>query len=235
MFMLYLKRHFKKILDLSNNLINPNDRKFDNQLSKKRLNLITNELNDKNFDLLKVSIPHFQSIPNLINLNKILSREFNLKATKGISECFIDRKDKTFHLKGINFFALWKNNDIVEIKNIFTNDIYGMMIHYGIEASRNCLFNELESIFKNQGIIISTKHFDFISDYMTRLGNFRSFNRNGLMEEDGFQEITYETAINYIIASSFSNKIDDLTTVSSRLSLGRLVNIGTGSFGIKAY
>jgi DNA-directed RNA polymerase I subunit RPA1 len=40
MFMLYLKRHFKKILDLSNNLINPNDRKFDNQLSKKRLNLI---------------------------------------------------------------------------------------------------------------------------------------------------------------------------------------------------
>ena len=234
-FLVNLKRHFKKVSELSNNLINPNTRKFDNQLSKKRLNLITNESSDKNFELFKVCIPYFQSIPNPINLNKIFSGEFNLKATKGISECFIDRKDKTFHLKGINFFALWKNNDIIEIKNIFTNDIYGMMIHYGIEASRNCLFNELESIFKNQGIIISTKHFDFISDYMTRLGNFRSFNRNGLKEEDGFQEITYETAINYIIASSLSNKTDDLTTVSSRLSLGRLINVGTGCFGIKAY
>ena len=68
---------------------------------------------------------------------------------------------------------------------------------------------------------------------MTRLGNFRGFNRNGLNEEDGFQEITYETAVNYIIASSLSNRVDDLTTVSSRLSVGRLINIGTGCFGIK--
>ena len=150
-----------------------------------------------------------------------------------ISECFVDKRGKTFHLKGVNFSALWENNDIVENNNIYTNDIYGMMIHYGIEASRNCINNELESIFKNQGIIISLKHFDFISDYMTRLGNFRGFNRNGLNEESGFQEITYETAVNYIITSSLSNKVDDLATVSSRLSVGRLINIGTGCFGIK--
>ena len=106
------------------------------------------------------------------------------------------------------------------------------MINYGIEASRNCLFNELESIFKNQGITISIKHFDLIADYMTRLGNFRGFNRKGFNEEDGFQEITYETAINYIIDSSFSANIDKLTTISSKLSLGVLPNLGTGCFDI---
>lgn len=232
-FSIHFKRHLKKILDLDSNLMNLDDKKFCFELSKKRSNLVTKRPNDKNLDLFEVNIPYFQNIPNFIDLNRIFGREFNLTATKGISECFIDRREKTFHLKGVNFSALWENNDIIETKNIYTNDIYGMMIHYGIEASRNCLNNELESIFKNQGIIISLKHFDFISDYMTRLGNFRGFNRNGLNEEDGFQEITYETAVNYIIASSLSNRVDDLTTVSSRLSVGRLINIGTGCFGIK--
>jgi len=128
--------------------------------------------------------------------------------------------------------VFWKNYDVIEIKKIYTNDIYGMMINYGIEACRNSLFSELESIFKIQGISISSKHFDLIADYMTRLGNFRGFNRKGFGEEDGFQEITYETAINYIIISSLSNKVDKLTTVSSRLSLGMLPNLGTGCFGI---
>ena len=90
----------------------------------------------------------------------------------------------------------------------------------------------MESVFKIQGISISVKHFDLVVDYMTRLGNFRGFNRKGFKEEDGFQEITYETAVNYIITSSLSNKTDNLTTVSSRVSLGIPSNLGTGCFGV---
>ena len=144
----------------------------------------------------------------------------------------MDYRDKYLYVNGINFQALWKNWDIIDLRKIHTNDIYGMMIIYGIEAARHSLFNEIEGIFKVQGISISGKHFDLIADYMTRLGNFRGFNRKGFNEEDGFQKITYETAVNYIVMSTLSNKIDDFSTVSSKLGFGMASNLGTNFFGL---
>ena len=180
-------------------------------------------------DSFEIYFPQFNDYKLVEN---IFNQNLNLKVIKGISNCFVNLKDRSLHIKGANFFAFWKNSDIIEIKKIFTNDIFGMLITYGIEASKNCLMNELESIFKNQGISISIKHFDLITDYMTRLGNFRAFNRRGFKEEAGFQEITYETAINYIISSSFSGRIDNLSTISSQLALGIPSKIGTNCFDL---
>jgi len=195
--------------------------------TKSKKNLIENKS-----DFFKINLFQYQNILNFKDIDMIFDEDFTIKTSQGISDHFIDYREKSLHINGINFMIFWKNFDIIETKSIYTNDIYGMMVNYGIEACRNCLFNELESIFKIQGISISSKHFDLIADYMTRLGSYRGFNRKGFGEEDGFQEITYETAINYIIISSLSNKVDKLTTVSSRLSLGMLPNIGTGCFGI---
>ena len=33
-------------------------------------------------------------------------------------------RDNQLSLEGVNFSALWENNDIIETKNIYTNDIY---------------------------------------------------------------------------------------------------------------
>ena len=190
-------------------------------------NLIKNK---KHF--FKINLSQNQNFLDYRETDMVFGKEFTLKTIQGISDCFIDFREKSLHVNGINISALWENFDVIELKKIYTNDVYGMMINYGIEAARNCLFNELESVFKIQGISISVKHFDLVVDYMTRLGNFRGFNRKGFKEEDGFQEITYETAVNYIITSSLSNKTDNLTTVSSRVSLGIPSNLGTGCFGV---
>ena len=184
-------------------------------------------------DIIKVDVSYYRNSLGLEDPEFFFKPFFKIKTHHGISNCLLDFREKCLHINGINFSAFWKNPDIIDLKKIFTNDIYGMMITYGIEASRNCLFNELETVFKIQGIPISTKHFDLISDYMTRVGNFRGFNRKGFREEGGFQEITYETAIKYILAASLSGKIDNLTTVSSRLSVGMSSNLGTGCFGIR--
>lgn len=202
------------------------------ETKKKNLSALKKNLVENRSDFCKINLFQHKNMLDFRDIDMIFDEDFTIKTSPGISDCFVDQREKSLHLNGINFMVFWKNYDVIEIKKIYTNDIYGMMINYGIEACRNSLFSELESIFKIQGISISSKHFDLIADYMTRLGNFRGFNRKGFGEEDGFQEITYETAINYIIISSLSNKVDKLTTVSSRLSLGMLPNLGTGCFGI---
>ena len=183
-------------------------------------------------NVLEIKFSTYQTFLNLLDIDILFRQDFNVKKTRGISECFVDYRDRYLYVNGINFQALWKNWDIIDLRKIHTNDIYGMMIIYGIEAARHSLFNEIEGIFKVQGISISGKHFDLIADYMTRLGNFRGFNRKGFNEEDGFQKITYETAVNYIVMSTLSNKIDDFSTVSSKLGFGMASNLGTNFFGL---
>ena len=193
--------------------------------------------NKKNFfenknDYFRVCLQDYQNFYILNHANIFFEQNFYLNSIKGISGSYINYKEKSLQVNGINFMPFWENHDLIDLNKLFSNDIFGMMINYGIEASRNCLFNELESIFKIQGISISGKHFDVISDYMTRLGNFRGFNRKGFKEENGFQEITYEMAISHIVNASLSLRRDDLSTVSSRLSLGLLSHLGTGCFGL---
>ena len=234
MLRLFIKKFKKTIL-------NCKDKKSfkDNKNTKIGLNFKSKSTDQNKIDIFQnkndffgFNFHQYQDLLDINFTNMFFKHNFFLNTVKGIKNCYIDHKKKCVHVIGINFLAFWKNFDLIDLNKIFTNDIYGMMVNYGIEASRNCLYNELESVFKAQGISISNKHFDLISDYMTRLGNFRGFNRKGFKEENGFQEITYETAISHIVNSSISREVDNLTTVSSRLGLGLLSFLGTGCTGL---
>mmetsp|Transcript_29338 Transcript_29338/g.74374 ORF Transcript_29338/g.74374 Transcript_29338/m.74374 type:complete len:111 (+) Transcript_29338:220-552(+) len=106
------------------------------------------------------------------------------------------------------------------------------MNRYGIEAARETLVRELNTIFQVQSILINFHHFDVISDYITRLGNFRPFSRKGIYEESPLQKITYETALEFLVNFSLNKQRDFLESCSSSLSLGKICKIGTGSFEI---
>mmetsp|Transcript_10636 Transcript_10636/g.24925 ORF Transcript_10636/g.24925 Transcript_10636/m.24925 type:complete len:155 (-) Transcript_10636:308-772(-) len=139
---------------------------------------------------------------------------------------------KTLHSQGVNFLAFWDYPDVINLKKIASNDFYATMITYGIEAGRSVLFNELKNLFKLQSINITYHHLNLIADYMTRMGVFRGFNRNGLLEENAMQKITYETALNFLIESSINGMIDSLSTVSSSLIFAKPCKIGTGFVGL---
>jgi DNA-directed RNA polymerase I subunit RPA1 len=143
---------------------------------------------------------------------------------------FIDFKEKTVHIDGVNFYFFWKNGDIIDLNKIFSNDIYSVLVTYGIEAARKTLVHELTTIFNVQGISINNQHFDIISDYMTRLGYFRPFSRKGIFEESLLQKITYETAMEFIINSSLTKQVDNLKSTSGSICLAKICPIGTGSF-----
>jgi DNA-directed RNA polymerase I subunit RPA1 len=184
----------------------------------------------------KSKIISHPKLSGLIDLgySNIYNQTFNfcIKETQNILSSFVDFKEKTIHLNGINFYAVWLNDDLIDINRIFTNDIYALMLTYGIEAARNALSKELETIFQIQGILINKHHIDLISDYMTRLGTFRPFNRMGMNEEKGFQRITYETALRFITESAIDNTLDKINSPSSSITMGKICKSGTGYFDI---
>jgi DNA-directed RNA polymerase I subunit RPA1 len=182
--------------------------------------------------ILELNGYFLKNIESQINEKNFFDLNFNLKKISKLSHVFIDHRQKTLHSQGVNFLAFWKYPDIINFKKIASNDFYATMITYGIEAGRSVLFNELKNLFKLQSINITYHHLNLIADYMTRMGIFRGFNRNGLLEENAMQKITYETALNFLIESSINGMIDGLSTISSSLIFAKPCKIGTGIVGL---
>jgi DNA-directed RNA polymerase I subunit RPA1 len=166
--------------------------------------------------------------------DKLLGFNFCLRKVPLLKNGFIDYRKKIVHTNGVNFFFFWKNGDLMDLKRIFSNDIYALFQRYGIEAAREGLFQEINLIFQVQSMTINFHHLDIISDYITRLGNLRPFSRKGIYEESPLQKITYETALEFLVDFSLNKQTDFLQTSSGSLGLGKICGIGTGSFKIIA-
>jgi DNA-directed RNA polymerase I subunit RPA1 len=235
----FLINQFKKYL--KNN-------KFGQEINKLKNNFFTKTNFQKNriflfsLDLKKNYIkskfkPHLQQdLPEVISpiYENLFKQTFNfcIRQTPKILPSFVDYKEKTVHFTGINFYAVWLNHDLIDINKIFTNDIYALMLTYGIEASRYALYRELENIFKVQAILINKHHLDLISDFMTRTGKFKPFNRMEMYPEKGFQKITYETALQFLTEAAIKKSIDMINSPSSSITIGKICKSGTGYFDI---
>jgi RNA polymerase Rpb1, domain 5 len=71
---------------------------------------------------------------------------------------------------GSNLRGMWsktlQENPIVQINNIYTNDIYAMLTHYGVEGARTVLIKEISSVFGSYNIDVDFRHLELIADYM---------------------------------------------------------------------
>lgn len=69
--------------------------------------------------------------------------------------------------EGSNFYGIWKfAGDTVDVNQIRSNDIYAILMAYGVEAARSTIVNEIQSIFGAYGISVDARHTELIADYM---------------------------------------------------------------------
>ena len=67
-----------------------------------------------------------------------------------------------------------------------------------------------------------------LSDSITRTGTIKSVSRNGISRSVGpFTKAAFEEPINNFIKSTLFGEVDDLNSVSSGISFGKICNIGT--------
>ncbi|CAG8511309.1 1279_t:CDS:2 [Paraglomus occultum] len=107
-----------------------------------------------------------------------------LREVPGISKCYPAQKmtdGEYFITDGVNIPGIVRDEkSIVEINNIYTNDIAAVLRFYGVEAARAVIIKEISSVFQMYGIAVDARHLTLVADYMTHEGGFNSHSRTGM-------------------------------------------------------
>ena len=106
---------------------------------------------------------------------------------------------------------------------------------YGVEAARNMLMYELETTFSSAGASdINYNHMSLLVDFMTHTGDITSIDRHGLgkLDIDPMSKASFEKTMEHFINAAIFNESDNLTSVSSKIMVGKVIPGGTGSFNL---
>lgn len=154
---------------------------------------------------------------------------------------------------GSNLRGIWgksvQESPMVQLDNLYTNDIYAMLTHYGVEAARTVLIKEISSVFGSYNIDVDFRHLELIADYMVGIlvlpmvytdpvrktynGGYKAFNRGGIASNSSpLLKASYETTASFICDAALFGDYDTLASPSGSIVAGRPTQTGTGSFDI---
>ncbi|ORX57972.1 beta and beta-prime subunits of DNA dependent RNA-polymerase [Hesseltinella vesiculosa] len=158
---------------------------------------------------------------------------------KGIDRCFEyinpeeNDKQKRLQTEGVNLRGMWPYSDLIDVNAIVTNSIGAVLETYGVEAARNAVINEVQSVFSVYGINVNRRHLTLIADYMTFEGGFKAFNRISMNSNvSPFLKMSFESTCKFLTDATLHGDFDTLDSPSARIVLGKVVEGGTGSFEV---
>ncbi|CAG7659349.1 unnamed protein product [Allacma fusca] len=182
---------------------------------------------------LTLKIPPGQDKINMGLLLKDVASKAVIHQVQDINRAFISQNNGILSLRteGINILAMANYQDLLDLTKLHCNNIHIMARHFGIEAALKVLIKELSDVFKAYGIVIDPRHLSLIADYMTNSGVYRPFNRIGIGSSTSpLHQMSFETVVNFLRDATLGGKRDDLQNPSSRLIIGKSVNVGTQLF-----
>ncbi|EIN10866.1 beta and beta-prime subunits of DNA dependent RNA-polymerase [Punctularia strigosozonata HHB-11173 SS5] len=159
----------------------------------------------------------------------------------GITECFkgTDAKKRAqITTNGSNFRGVWEFSALSEVSiidhdGIYSNDIYGFLMTYGVEAARSAILREISGVFDAYKIDVDGRHLELIADYMTFDGGYKPFNRKGISTHSSpLMKASYETTAAFLSDATLYGDFDTLTSPSGNIVLGKPSTTGTGSFDV---
>lgn len=197
----------------------------------------------------EVSLEYDSDVPKVLMLNVLESALHSslIQQIPGLGACNFDdtfegpsdpiTKKKTtlnvVHTTGVNLKAMQVYTHVINPNKISTNDIAAMLTHYGVEACRASIIQELAGVFGGHSINVDNRHLNLIADHMTRGGGFTPFNRNGLKGSvSPFMKMSFETTVGFLNDAVMDGDWDDLKNPSSRIVVGRTGKVGTGAFDV---
>tara|TARA_A100001035_G_scaffold246819_1_gene215976 strand:+ start:27 stop:590 length:564 start_codon:yes stop_codon:yes gene_type:complete len=136
--------------------------------------------------------------------------------------------------EGVNFEAAWSmGNGLIDLSNSGSNDIYRILLTYGVEAARESIVREIVGVFGVYGINVNVRHLSLIADFMTRTGGYVAMNRAGMAEcSSPFVQMSFETTCQFLTKAAQAGTKDNLDSPSGRIVLGRAINHGTGMMDV---
>lgn len=102
---------------------------------------------------------------------------------------------------------MFKYDKSLDLKKLYSNDIYSISQTYGIEAANRVIIKEVRDVFKMYGITVDSRHLSLIADYMTFNGTFQPLSRKGMEESASpLQQMSFESSLNFLKNATLQGK-----------------------------
>ena len=174
----------------------------------------------------------------MVNIVEEICRKSIIRQIPHIDRCVHPEPEngkRVLVTEGVNFQAMWDQEAFIDVDGITSNDVAAVLKTYGVEAARNTIVNEINNVFSRYAISVSFRHLDLIADMMTRQGTYLAFNRQGMeTSTSSFMKMSYETTCQFLTKAVLDNEREQLDSPSARIVVGKLNNVGTGSFDVLA-
>ena len=172
----------------------------------------------------------------MVQLAEEAAKFVTVRSTKDISNAYgieTDGGRVAVQTEGVNFEAAWGLGDLIDATGIKSNDIYRILLTYGVEAARSSIVSEINGVFNVYGINVNARHLSLIADFMTRSGRYVPMNRNGMNDcVSPFLQMSFETTCTFLTKAAQEGISDNMESPSARIVLGKVPKLGTGAFDL---
>jgi DNA-directed RNA polymerase II subunit RPB1 len=166
------------------------------------------------------------------NINKVILRKIkdNL-IEKGGS--FVKDDIWVLDTIGTNLMAVL-GLDYIDSKRTISNDIVEIFNVLGMEAARQCIYNELSEVLEFDGAYVNAHHMSLLCDRMTFSGKLISIFRHGINNDDigPIAKASFEETPEMFLKAARHAELDTLRGISANVMCGQEGLFGTASFQV---
>jgi DNA-directed RNA polymerase I subunit RPA1 len=150
---------------------------------------------------------------------------------KNVKRATVDKSAKGIPqvvTEGANFKEIVNCLEI-DMNHFYTNDIGIILKRYGIEAARNAIIKEVNSVFQNYCIDVDKRHLQLIADFVTNSGEWLGLSRHSMKKcASPFQQMSFETTTQFLKHVTMHGGSDMMETPSASLTTGNVIKMGSG-------
>ena len=214
-----------------------------------RMNNILKNTSGKNAKKIKVNpLDQSDQIYILKNFQDQLLEGIVLRGVKNINKVILRKIKNNLIEKGGSFIKddIWVLDtigtnlltvlglDYIDTKKTISNDIIEIFNVLGMEAARQCIYNELSEVLEFDGAYVNAHHMSLLCDRMTFSGKLISIFRHGINNDDigPIAKASFEETPEMFLRAARHAELDTLRGISANVMCGQEGLFGTASFQV---
>ena len=165
-------------------------------------------------------------------INKVILRKIQNAMVKEETK-FVTKEKWVLDTVGSNLIEIL-GLDFIDSTKTITNSITEVYQVLGIEAARQCIFDELLDVIEFDGTYINSHHIDMLCDRMCYNTKMVSIFRHGINNDTigPVAKASFEETPEMFLKAARHAELDNMVGVSSNIMCGQEGYFGTGSFQV---
>ena len=182
----------------------------------------------------KEELLHDIVIRGVKNIKKVNLRKISQNLTYNYDTQNYERQEiNVLDTIGTNLLDILSNT-LIDSTRTYSNNIIEMKEVLGIEAARQCLFQEIIDVMEFDDTYINHHHIELLCDRMTCNDHLVSINRHGINNDNigPIAKASFEETSEMFAKAAKHGELDELTGISSNIMCGQIGNYGTSAFNV---